>query len=524
MRSIVIIDDDPNLLEGMRYSIPWDDLQVEWIGEAIDGRQGLKIVRERQPDIVMTDINMPVMNGLEMIEALRDEGFKGKFIILSGYADFEYARQAVRLQVDDYLSKPISVDSLHKVVSRVSERLDYDELTELEYVSMKDQLKLYQPFVMHEWLKSIVTGSGYEKVNHIQEIKLKTEQWSMQEHLILGLEVFVNEPWKALENERSLLRFVVQNVTCEIVGNVFTDFDYVELHSYRYAIILHAPSEETSQDWLILQAEPLKKQLFSYLTKQLKISLRIELGSVIGDWRMLADSVASLFQADETENLSYAAPIRSFKFFRELATAIRNANETEAKHIIAGYESEHLQHQIFDGLGLNLWAGELWATIAYSLYDIGIELEQITPKFNPTADIHDEYTPSALRVWLEQTIALIINSHHWSDNIKHRQMTDFIVRFVHEHYADNLTLGVLADEIQISKNYLGQIFRNVIGETFNQYVTRVRMEKAKQMILEGKYYIYEIADKVGYSNIPYFSSQFKKYNGVNPTDLTKNKE
>jgi two-component system, response regulator YesN len=95
---------------------------------------------------------------------------------------------------------------------------------------------------------------------------------------------------------------------------------------------------------------------------------------------------------------------------------------------------------------------------------------------------------------------------------------------VHEHYAENITLGLLADEINISKNYLGQIFRNVMGETFNQYVTRIRMEKAKRLILEGKLYIYEIAEKVGYSNIPYFSSQFKKYIGINPTELMKSKD
>src|SRR5690606_1505319 len=105
-------DDDSNLFEGMCDLILWDELNVKWAGEAMDGCDGLRVVRDKQPDIVLTDINMPEMNGLDMISALREEGFRGKFIILSGYADFEYARQAVRLQVDDYLSKPVTLANL----------------------------------------------------------------------------------------------------------------------------------------------------------------------------------------------------------------------------------------------------------------------------------------------------------------------------------------------------------------------------------------------------------------------------
>ena len=96
----------------MKRVIPWGELNAEWAGEALNGQDGLEMIRETQPDIVITDIYMPVMSGLDMIEHLRKDGFGGKIIILSGYSDFEHARQALRFNVSDYVSKPISVPTL----------------------------------------------------------------------------------------------------------------------------------------------------------------------------------------------------------------------------------------------------------------------------------------------------------------------------------------------------------------------------------------------------------------------------
>lgn len=119
MWKIAIIDDERQVLQGMKRAIPWEELGAEWAGEALNGEDGLAMIRATSPDIVITDIYMPVMSGLEMMEQLRNEGFKGKIIILSGYSDFEHARQALRLQVSDYVSKPISLPTLRTILHKV---------------------------------------------------------------------------------------------------------------------------------------------------------------------------------------------------------------------------------------------------------------------------------------------------------------------------------------------------------------------------------------------------------------------
>ncbi len=522
MKSIVIIDDDPNVLEGMREAVAWDELQVNWAGEAIDGQEGLSLIHEVEPDIVLTDINMPVMNGLEMIGQLREEGFNGVFVILSGYSDFEYARQAVRLRVDDYLSKPITMDSLKAVIARVTERIDRDRKTEHEQRQLHDRIKRYKPFVVQEWMKSVVTGRRSEYSEEWLEIRELAADWGERDHRILGLDLPYESGWEAWERERSLLRFAVRNVVCEMVGEVFENCDYVELHGRRYAVVLHGESGRPVRT-REREAEELRARIESYLTIRLKIPANVELGPVARDWRKLSEGFKRMFRDQEDARSDFSSPERSFKFYQELAYAVRLADENEARRIIAEFIAKMDSSRRFDEQGLRIWGAELWATLAYSLNDIGIELDMIAPMFDLSGELGADRSPESLRLWLERMVETVTRSKYWNDNIKHRQMVDFAVRYIHEHYCESITLGLLADEIAISKNYLGQIFRNAMGETFNQYLTRIRMEKARQMIVEGKLYIYEIAMKVGYSNIPYFSSQFKKYIGVNPADLQKNK-
>jgi two-component system response regulator YesN len=276
MWKIAIVDDDRQVLKGLKSQIPWQELNAECVGVGMDGSQGLEIVHANNPDIIITDIYMPEMNGLEMIQTLRQEEYKGKIIIHSGYNDFDYARQAIRLHVDDYLSKPISLQTLRNVLSKAIQELDEDSRKKREQSEMQKKLTLFEPFLSKEWLKGALTGT-------------------------LGC-------------------------------------------SYQ-----------------------------------------------------------------------------------------------------------------------------------------------------------DSY-----------------------ENTKHNQAVEFIIQFIHKHYDEEITLTELAEKVFISRNYLCDIFKKATGETFLSYLTRVRMEKAKQLIMEGKLHVYEIAERVGYKNVPYFSTVFKKYfSGISPTKMIK---
>ncbi|MCZ8511900.1 response regulator [Paenibacillus filicis] len=262
MWKLAIVDDDRQVIRGLSSQIPWQALQAECVGEGLDGEQGIELVRASNPDILITDIYMPEMNGIDMIRSLRKDGYAGKIIILSGYTDFEYAREALRLQVDDYLTKPISLTTLQNVLSKLVAALQEEAHKREEREKLESKLRLYEP---------PEAGEGPK-----------------------------------------------------------------------------------------------------------------------GEWK------------------------------------------------------------------------------------------------------------------------------------KHKPTVDFMLQYIHEHYAKDITLAGLAEQVFISRNHLNEIFKKATGETFHFYLTKVRMEQAKRLILEGKWHIYEIANKVGYTNVPYFSTAFKKYfHGLNPTELSK---
>lgn len=222
MWKIGIVDDDRAVLQGIRKAIPWDELNAEWAGEALNGEEGLEMIESASPDIVITDLYMPVMNGLDMIEQLRkNTGYSGKVIILSGYSDFEYARQALRLNVSDYLSKPISLPTLKSVLNEAISDLEEQEELRMKQDELLQKLQLYEPFVEKEWVKSAAAGA-------LQHSGLQTEipepyrYWTDFDHTVIGIELISDQRAANLSlPDWSLLRFAISNMVCEITQAAF---------------------------------------------------------------------------------------------------------------------------------------------------------------------------------------------------------------------------------------------------------------------------------------------------------------
>jgi two-component system response regulator YesN len=527
MWKVVIIDDDPNLLEGMRYAIPWKELNAEWAGEAIDGKEGMELILQAKPDIIISDIDMPVMNGLEMLEALRREQYEGKFIILSGYSDFEYARQALRLSVDDYLSKPITIDSLKKVLERVIGNLEQERLKEQEAQEHEQRLQDFEPYVMKEWLKSLLIGDANKQVVQSDLIQAKVERWEKQVHVVLCMELEMSDGlknWYAFG--RNLMRFAIQNVVREIMDAYGAEYEYIEMNSRLYALLIHLDADGESKHLMESITRQSSRQIETCLRDHVKLVMATGIGSIQQDWRQLGESFERACHTLKGETLGQNGPIQgqeisSVRFFHQLAEAVRNVQEEHGNRLIAEYTAGLKAAEPFHKQDVKLFVSELWIIMNYTLYDIGIELKSIYPAFEPVSEPDDEHTAVSLQRWLEEMVRTIIHSTHMNENVRHQKIVEFITQFTHEHYMEDITLGMIAEKVQVSKNYLGQIFKNVMNETFNNYVTRIRMERAKGMLLEGNLYIYEVAEKVGYNSISYFSTQFKKYTGYNPTDLIK---
>lgn len=543
MWKAVIIDDEQKIIGIMRNIQIWAELGIEVIGEALNGKDGMELVLEKQPDIVITDIYMPVLSGLKMIEQLRAHHYIGRIIVLSGYSDFEYARQALRLQVDDYLCKPISLDTMKEVLSRTIAEIETFNLEQLEIEGLKQKLQVYEPYIHKKWMNLVVSGTQDSDLAQIKEINNKFADWKYKGHTVIVIEMLRTQRLSGYSlADQKLMYFALTNIIQEIASDVWPDFNVVELYSYHCALLLHWKEEEPAAiqiQRIVILAERLIQSALKYL----KINLAIGVGGLKQDWREIAGSTEEAFVSlyFKSGALSKAGAIYSlpksltkeeyhdyyelkqgfypFKLYQQLSEAISHAQFDQAIAIVQRFVIQ------LDGINkipmtfIRHFCSELWTVITQSLSQAGADREQQYANHQCYEKIESFTTTKEMELWLIEKLQQFSMNLQTNINVKHLHAVEFIIQYVHEHYHEDLTLSDLADQIRMSRSYLSHIFKKTTGDTFNNYLTRVRMEKAKALIMEGKHLIYEIAEMVGYKNVPYFSTLFKKYMGMNPTQL-----
>lgn len=539
MWKIAIIDDERQVLQGMKRAIPWGELEAEWVGEAMNGADGLNMIRSTQPDIIITDIYMPLLNGLDMIEQLRKEGYNGKIIILSGYSDFEYARQALRHNVSDYVSKPISIPTLKAILIKVIQELVEEEEKLMKQGELSQKLMLYEPFVEKEWVRSAAVGTLDRSYRNGEHLPQPYRYWSGTNHAVIGIELVRDERASTFSvSDWNLFRFAVSNIVCELACKVFPFVEYAELHSTRAVLIIHPETEVNERSNAAM--EDLGIRIIENVKSYLKLVSHVGIGGTKTSWTLIPDSTEEAFRAIDMRHMRvgsthelyvYRGEVKSegkrqtalfqVKFSYELANAMKAAQETEAIQLVSDYIGAFHNQAGVTPDHVQMLGSELWGIITYCLYEAGYVLDELFANDQIAKEIMGLIHPEELQRWLSEKISIICGSRQWKGSSKHRRVVDFMTHYIHEHYAEDVTMADLSDKVFISRNHLSIIFKNLTGETFNNYLTRVRIEKARELLLQGNVLVYEVAERVGYKNVPYFSTIFKKVTGMNPTDLIK---
>jgi two-component system response regulator YesN len=535
MWTIAIVDDERQVLSGMQRIIPWQELGAEPVGEAMDGAAGLKLVLDAQPDIVITDIYMPVQSGLDMIEELRKQHYDGKIIILSGYSDFEYARQAMRLGVDDYLTKPVTVQTLREVLGKAIDALEQDRAKALETDEWRRKLLVYEPFVEQERLKALVSGVGGP-----DGIAPSLAAEGKRQYRVAVVEIVRNERMEGLRaDDWNLFRFAVGNIAKELAEELGLEATAVELYGHQMALLLRFAGD-TANDDSRERTVGYARRLIRAAAEYLRIRLQIGIGGMKALPKDIAASTEEAFQGlheklcvlDEAypvfiykskrdEEARKFAELRPTRYYHEIASALRQLQQETAAEAVEKLTARLCEWPGLTAAEVQRVAREVWTICKYLLHEANIPLEEAFPSEDVEKELAELITPQRMRDWALAKVSAVCARFGKSENVRHKQAIDFMLGYVHEHYAEDLRLADLAEKVYISRNYLSNIFRSATGETFNDYVTKVRMEKAKSMIAEGKLMVYEIAEKVGYKNVPYFTTLFKKHTGRNPSEFAR---
>jgi two-component system response regulator YesN len=507
MFSLLIVEDERWEREGLVEFLDWKALGIEVIGTAFDGIDGFEKALALRPDIIITDIRMPGMNGLDMAKRIREYLPDVRFVVLTGYSEFEYTREAIFLHVDDYVLKPVEEEDIRNAMHRVvreceallGRRQDNERLAEMMQFGARIAAEKRLSELLHDRVSEEL--ADHELLAGAEELRAGS------------YDVMVIAPTEPAVREETVRRLIGR--PCFIVG--------CEELPGGMAVVLPDPepgtlSSVTAAELLIKEWKdtyPFVPVIGAGITAggltALKESYRQALNAAkYGVFYGHSGVITA--EAEERARLRFSQKAGKFlAVWQEMSRQIR-------LHLLALQEKEvHMQLEamiksITDAPG---------AYVAALLNTLIIELSVLADgqagnkgsiqhllAMNRLQDMHD---------YVRNYISDIMRLLEEKRNNKDKYIVDKVIRLIDERYGSGeLSLTMLADEVFVSPNHLNTMFKKVTGRTVHQYLADIRMSKAEELLRTTKLKVSEIAGSIGMSNFSYFCSIFKQQFGMTP--------
>lgn len=530
MIKLLIADDEPLVCVGIQSMLKWEELEVEIVGTARNGQQALDMIRDLQPDIVITDIKMPLLTGLELIKSCRETyGRVPLFIVLSSYEEFEYVRKAMKYQAVDYLIKlELDADALKTAVTKAILILREVKHTPAMQIQKNSMQALREKFFIRLFNSLFDSDEQY----CLQREDLGID-FSASHYAVGYCEIQISE--NAPVSGEKLLSLCTS--TTQMVKETLSRFlpCYVTTLDLRHFTIILCLSVEQVLDLRTLASNALQKTL-TLLHNYFSVSIRVALGHPVDEPRLIGASYQSArrgFHETSRENPIVFCNVQhsdleESSHLHEIRTGIRRAMEE--------IDTGTLTH-MFTAI-----AGELSAfperrlqamDAAYSILYMAISLlpdgeKMVEQVFSHEPDgyrvIYRLKTAEEIAEWIRQLRdglgeLLPTQKHRYK-----RQVISNIQEYIQSNLKKKLTLNSVAAAFNFSPNYLSQLFAKYTGESFVEYITGVRIAAAKELLNQGEIRIYEVAEQLGFESAFYFSKVFKKVEGISPREYLQKLE
>jgi two-component system response regulator YesN len=506
---VFLVEDEITTREGIRDNVNWQSVGFELCGEAQDGEIALPQIETLQPDVIITDIKMPFMDGLQLCKIIREHMSWIKIIIISGYNDFQYAQTAIKLGVTEYLLKPVSVQDLQNVLSKVALTLD-QEKQEREYLKkLRSQVEDNLHLMREKFLLRLVTG-GESSISAIEQSQQLGLNILAPFYQVLLLEVKPQDALQPLHYE------VYQQVERLILETIGTNLDILLTKKDIEEFVLILKGENLEQ---LEQESPfLVKLLQEEVKKSTKCRLVVGTGSPqqrLGDlYRSFVDALVkekdlrAEVERGELKKLDHQA-LRRFLENGELAEFDTFYTQTLQTLAEAALRSNLLKRYVMIDIGL---------AASQFVSDLGGTPQQIIPAgYDDDGFLTTLQTPEQLRKEIKNLFVCVIDFRKSQAQNDHAALLLQAKKYIGANLSDaNLSLNEVAAQVNFSPNHFSAVFSNECGETFRDYLTRCRLENAKKLLRTTPQKCSEIAFLCGYNDPHYFSLIFRKNYGVTP--------
>lgn len=517
METLFIADDENAIREGLKQIIDWNALGFALCGEASNGKDALSQILALNPSLVLLDVKMPGLHGTEVIRLAREAGFLGKCIILSGYADFKYAQEAIRSGVRFYLTKPIDEDELLETVTQIREELAQAKQNSSHLNAYKDRAKgivlqelmentLHAPLSAEERKTFGLTASLYqvalcEGFQASDNTIARLLQVSNRDNRLFDLLQIENREVLLLKGERGLQKLgelverVDQNETSEkdLTEEIFLAYGRPvscpeDIHlSYEDATVLLNRRFFCPPEMLVIGFETLSKPQKDTAEPVNEPAFFLSPQDLSAFVNCLCDCLSSYNRRMTVDTLQELALL--LEYFPEDIPQIR------------------------------LFLTDLFLQIKEKMTH---DYPAMTLPFRSNSETIDfiqksNYLYEILRFLSEQFEAVMGTL---GNSAKDTILYD-VLFYIDHHFKENIKLEAIAPLFGYNSAYLGKIFTKSVGENFNAYVDHKRIDCSKELLLKNNLKVYEIAEQVGYKNVDYFHKKFRKYVGMSPAEFRK---
>ena len=512
MYSVLIVDDDASARHGLSKCVAWKNMNAQVIGYAINGQEALKFVESHSVDIVLCDVCMPGMNGLELCQKLRERYPSIQILIISGYSEVDYLRTAIDVRAVKYILKPVKVTELETAV-KDSIRLIEKERSLKE---MSEKLCQSMPMLRERFLTQILEGTIREEEDIFGQASFLNFDLCADTYCVLLVSLSFKN---ATPMESQLHHLQLKELLLRIYKEQNWRGHIVSLSCYSTAII------DLDNEICTSFAD----ELLGRLRDELSCDVDIGFGCEVNDVRRLPFSLIVARQA--LDQAYFEGHNRIFNAQPHLYETSNMVIRWDGGSYLSGalYRNKENVREyidfIFNGMRQNAparaiqsVAQQMLLTAMKLLFDCGDQGEMLCRAAALMADISQFDTAKYLQdaVWsFMSDLCDLLNSENQS--IRQKLIVQ-IRNYIDAHYMENLRVRQIAEALHYSAAYLTTLFRKETGLTINEALTERRMKAAAELLRTTDLHIYEIADRVGYSDVKYFTNLFKKAYSMMPSE------
>lgn len=517
---VILVDDEPVILRSLKVAVPWEQMNLEIVGEARNGEKALQLVRELSPHMIISDIRMPGIDGITLMKEVLAEDAKRLFIFISGYGEFEYAREALREGAFDYLLKPIDHDELIEMLERAKKNLEKQTENDRLLHSVQALSVLARERMFAEYIEGSPSQSPLQHMRWLENSELSQGYFMA----VIQLDHYLKLTGEWTSDERRLWLFAIRNILAEwsLEHGGLTVFPF---HGGEWVLLF--PSSLSDQ----------KEELGTDVIRQIKQNTKLSCSIGFSQTAMGLESLSEAYQS--------AAKALYRRFYSEHPGVFVDDAEFAGGVVTEPKYPKHLEAVLLDSIRT-------------------LHRERLLTAFDETKQYIEEQAVTkevAERIIVELTVVLYRQYEHmnllleWSlegllqelhslatlpemigllkdsfgkwiaetrENSTKEDIQTVITKaqeYISEHYHKDLSIEEVAELADLSISHFCLLFKQATGYTFLEYLTQCRIEKAKFILKNSHVKVYQVAPMVGYQDPRYFTQVFKKLTGMTPTEF-----